>query len=89
VRAKVQVALREYENPLLIAKRLALGDPETFYRVRRNDTLIGIAARELNDPALWRVLARANDIDNPLALTPGDTLFIPEIENDYQHQVRT
>lgn len=49
-------------------------------RVRQvitGDTLAGIAYQEYRDPTLWRVLARANGIDDPLRLTPGASLLIP------------
>lgn len=45
--------------------------------VRRGDTLSSIAAEEYNDPALWRPIARANRIIDPLHLTPGQVLTIP------------
>jgi nucleoid-associated protein YgaU len=45
--------------------------------VRRGDTLSGIAAQCYDDPALWRPIARANGIDDPLDLRPGQALAIP------------
>jgi hypothetical protein len=41
------------------------------------DTLSGIAAAYLGDPTLWRRIADANRIDDPLALLPGVSLVIP------------
>jgi len=41
------------------------------------DRLDEIAAAEYGDPALWRVLAMFNDIDDPLHLSPGTALRIP------------
>ena len=49
------------------------------YTVRRGDTLSGIAASQYRDPALWRVIAQANQIDNPRNLTPGQTLRVPAL----------
>ena len=47
--------------------------------VRRGDTLFGIAAEEYNDPARWREIAVANDIENPRALDIGSALVIPKL----------
>jgi nucleoid-associated protein YgaU len=48
--------------------------------VRRGDTLSGIALEEYNDASLWRNIATANRIDNPRALSPGQTLLIPPLQ---------
>jgi nucleoid-associated protein YgaU len=48
-------------------------------RVTRTDTLHSIAAQEYGDPALWREIARANRVVNPLRLRPGDVLVIPRL----------
>lgn len=44
------------------------------------DTLASVAHKAWGNAALWRELARANNIDNPLALTPGTRLLIPALE---------
>ena len=49
--------------------------------VRRGDTLSSIAAEEYLDPALWRPIAVANGIDNPLRLEPGRTLAVPRLSH--------
>ncbi|MEV6279189.1 hypothetical protein [Nocardia sp. NPDC051832] len=41
------------------------------------ETLSGIAAAMLGDPARWREIADANDIDDPLGLPGGTRLLIP------------
>jgi len=41
------------------------------------DSLPWIAYREYGDPTLWRAVAEANAIDDPLRLRPGDRLLIP------------
>jgi nucleoid-associated protein YgaU len=48
--------------------------------VKRYDTLHSLAAEEYNDPALWRHIARANNIINPRMLKPGDVLIIPPLQ---------
>jgi LysM repeat protein len=42
------------------------------------DTLSGLAAAYLGDPDRWRVIAEANRVEDPLGLTPGTPLVIPE-----------
>jgi hypothetical protein len=49
----------------------------TVHVTVRGDTLSGIAAAYLGDPAHWRRIAVANGIDDPLAVPPGVSLVIP------------
>lgn len=44
------------------------------------ETLAGIAALLLGDPARWREIADANDLDDPFALAPGTRLVVPTPE---------
>ena len=54
-------------------------DPELTTRVvRRGDTLASIAAEVYRDPSAWRLIATANRIENPFALTPGAKLTLPK-----------
>ena len=43
------------------------------------ETLIGLATKFYKDPARWRVLAAANDLDDPRAIFPGQLLKIPSL----------
>lgn len=53
------------------------GDPgKKVRRVRQGETMDWIAFEELRDPTRWRELAELNDIDDPLALFPGQPLII-------------
>lgn len=45
--------------------------------VKSGDRLDSIAAENLGDPSKWRAIANDNNIDNPLALRPGQQLLIP------------
>jgi nucleoid-associated protein YgaU len=45
--------------------------------VDAGDTLPAVAFREYGNPNMWRALAEANGIDDPLRLKPGSTLFVP------------
>ena len=82
LRATVTVAFREYKTlkEQLQELNLQSRDHTRTRTVRRGDTLAKIAAEEYRDPALWRPIADANGIVDPLALTPGMELEIPPVE---------
>lgn len=48
------------------------------YVIQSGDSLASIAQEVYGDPTLWRQIAQANDLNEPYALTVGDTLDIPE-----------
>ncbi len=53
------------------------GEPGQRTRiVRPGDRLDWLAYEEYGDPTLWRLIAEANDLDNPLELIPGQRLII-------------
>jgi nucleoid-associated protein YgaU len=77
VRATLSVTFTEFVRPEIDQRKL---DPEfTTRMVKRGDTLSNIAAELYGDPALWRVIALANRLDNPRQLEPGRRLAIPKI----------
>lgn len=52
----------------------------TKYRTVCEGTgLFLLAYREYGDPGLWRVIAEANGIDDPLDITAGQTLVLPPL----------
>lgn len=51
------------------------------HRVIAGDTLPSIAHREYGNPALWRGLAIANDIDDPHRIPPGVELLVPTADD--------
>jgi nucleoid-associated protein YgaU len=61
------------------ARELQSSDVAKTRQVRRNDTLQSIAAEEYRDPAMWRHIASANGIVDPLDLQPGTVLTIPRL----------
>jgi hypothetical protein len=78
IRATVTVTLKE------IAAEPAKQNPTSGGRMARRshtvvagDTLASVAYAEFGDPTLWRVLAEANDLDDPMSLRPGATLLVP------------
>ncbi|MCC6437411.1 MAG: LysM peptidoglycan-binding domain-containing protein [Acidimicrobiales bacterium] len=80
LRAKVGLKLTQYEpdanwgpqNPTSGTPK-----PQRTHQVTHGETLDRIAARHYNDPTQWRLIAGANGITDPLAVTPGTTLAIP------------
>lgn len=56
-------------------------DGERTVVVEEGDTLWDIAEEEYGDPTKWRVIAEANDIEDPRSLEPGTVLVIPELDS--------
>jgi hypothetical protein len=75
LRANVNVTFTEW----LDAKRLKseIAQASRTYVVRSKDTLSGISATGLKDPARWRLIARENNVDNPRELKEGAIFVIP------------
>lgn len=81
VRAKVQVTFTEFTNPEVEAKEVKreTADYTKVHTVSQGDDLPAIAFRHLGDPALWRPIAIANELEDPDALIPGERLVIPRL----------
>src|SRR5262245_60092949 len=76
VRATLKVTFLEF---LVLGDDQRKTDPELTTRVvRRGDSLASIAAQVYDDPSAWRAIARANRIENPLAIVPGTKLTLPK-----------
>ena len=76
LRATLKVGFREF---LVLSDDQRKTDPELTTRVvRRGDSLASIAAQVYDDPSAWRAIARANRIENPLAIVPGTKLTLPK-----------
>lgn len=78
IRANVNLTLTE------VASTLGPQNPTSGGIVGRRsvvvdagDTLAAVAFAEYGNPNMWRALAEANNIDDPLRLRPGATLFVP------------
>lgn len=48
------------------------------YVIQSGDSLASIAQEVYGDPTRWREIARANDLNEPYALTVGESLRIPD-----------
>ena len=81
VRAEMKVSLTEYATEKQQKDRIRLQSPdhEKVHRVRPGDTLHSISQEAYDDPNKWRYIAQANNIEDPLALTPGAVLRVPRI----------
>jgi len=82
-RATLNIAFKEYRT---LRQQLEQPRRESADKTKRRvvvgqDSLWALAAREYGDPREWRRIADANDLDDPLALVPGDWLELPPIEN--------
>jgi hypothetical protein len=80
IRAKVALALKEY-RPVEVQVRRPVASPDfdKTWVVKRGDTLSGIASLVYRDPAVWRSIARANEIIDPRSLEVGRRLLLPRL----------
>lgn len=82
LRAQLSIRLRgdDQLESLLASVPLESADRAKGRVVRIGDTLQGIAAEEYGDPRLWRPIADASTLDNPLVLKVGQSLRIPVLD---------
>jgi hypothetical protein len=64
-------------NRVADTARAVASGAATVHVVGPGETLSGLAAVLLGDPARWREIAEANDIDDPFDLVPGRRLILP------------
>jgi hypothetical protein len=79
LRAKLNVTFREYktiEEQLFETPRHS-STRTKVRRLRRGESLSHLAWLEYRDPGQWRLIAEANDVDNPRLVPPGTVLKIP------------
>lgn len=81
VRATLGVTFNEYQTATTgKEKPLESRDRTKRYVLKQGDSLWQIAAKEYGDPAMWRAIAEANEIDNPRILETGKEIVIPPVE---------
>lgn len=83
VRATANVTFKEAEpeKPKAGQNPTSRAEPgQSLRAVRPRDTLALIAYEEYRDSGQWREIARANDLEDPLALHPGQLLVIPRLD---------
>lgn len=80
VRARMNLTIKQYQKTAEEEARESSPDKTKRRTVTNGDSLWLIAAQEYGNSAMWRAIADANDINNPLLLEPGMDLIIPKIE---------
>lgn len=81
LRAKLACSFVQWLPPKPDGSREAHStDVHKIYVVNQGDTLASIARATLHDDALWRPIAVANHITDPLDLQPGRVLMIPTLD---------
>ncbi|WP_433972854.1 LysM peptidoglycan-binding domain-containing protein [Tunturiibacter lichenicola] len=81
VRARLNVTFNEFIDPDTEAKQVnrQTADFSKAHVVKLGETLSRIAALHYDDPEVWRPIAIANGLDNPRAISPGQSLLIPSL----------
>lgn len=81
LRATLTVALREYKTLDDQLAQLNLNSPDRTHShvIQRGETLSGIAGEIYRRPGDWRLIAEANNIEDPRRLTAGTFLTVPPI----------
>jgi len=81
VRAKLTVTFNEFIDPEREAKEVnrQTADFTKTHTVAQGETLSAIATRYYQNPLQWRPIAIASGIDDPRALTVGQTLQVPRL----------
>jgi hypothetical protein len=81
VRARLTVTFKEYVEPEKEEKSNPKRNsfPAKTYTMHAGETLAGIAGTLWGRPGDWRLLANANNIDNPLRLQAGRVLTVPAV----------
>jgi hypothetical protein len=81
VRARLQLSMTEVKDPVAEAKEVKRQTAEYSHVVElvEGDTLAGIAARVYDDPARWRPIAIANELEDPRRLPVGSSITVPAL----------
>jgi nucleoid-associated protein YgaU len=81
-RSTVSITFKEYKTlPELVTQpRLQSADKSKRRVIVGRDSLWLLAAREYDDANRWRVIADANDLDDPRDIAPGDWVTVPPLE---------
>ena len=81
-RATLNVSFKEYKTlPELVNEpRRQSADKSKRRLIVGSDSLWLMASREYGDPALWRVIARHNDLDDPRDIASGDWVTVPPLD---------
>jgi nucleoid-associated protein YgaU len=80
-RARLSVTFQEFIDVDKEGKEVnrQTADFTKAHTVVEGDTVTALAQRYYKDPGRWRVVAAANDLDDPRVLFPGQILKIPSL----------
>lgn len=80
-RARLTVTFNEFLDPVTEAQEVnrQTADFTKVHVVRRGEDLSSIATAHYEDPKIWRPIAVANNIDDPRAISTGQSLLIPSL----------
>ncbi|MBN2532182.1 MAG: LysM peptidoglycan-binding domain-containing protein [Spirochaetales bacterium] len=81
IRAILKVLFKEYSTAASQVKEKPRHSSDHTKRIilREGETLSSISAREYNNPRMWREIADANSIEDPLNVKPGTVLKLPPL----------
>jgi len=81
IRAILKVLFKEYSTAASQIKEKPRHSADHTKRIvmREGETLSSLSAREYADPAKWREIADANNIEDPLNVRPGTILKLPPL----------
>jgi len=81
VRARLTVTFNEFIDPQTEAQQVnrQTADFSKVHVVKRGETLTQIASALYDNPASWRPIAIANDLDDPRDISVGQSLLIPSL----------
>jgi len=77
VRETMTLSLKQYKKHKQIRSS---PDRTKRHTIKESDNLWLLAAKEYGDPSKWKIIASANNIDDPLSLKPGESLVIPPLD---------
>ena len=82
-RARVAISFKEYRT---LQEQLRTPRRESADKSKRRviigaDSLWALAAREYKDPTQWKLIAAANQLDDPREIAPGQWLILPPLED--------
>lgn len=77
VRARLDVSFKQHVPVDVEIKQGFFIGPPTVRNIVEGEGLAELANELLGDPAEWRVIADANDIDNPRKIPAGTAIVIP------------
>jgi len=85
VRGTVKLTFKEYIPLEEQAKDPPLHSPDRrkLFKMTQDETIWHMAYTAYGDASLWRVIAEANHIDDPLCIEAGKDLIIPVLDQEH------